>query len=79
MTKKQLNDSKPKRSIFHTNEPRNPMTRVHLLLVFISLMSSMAIAIVLAETRSPDKSCAQKSPQSSRLIDSAFTANLNNR
>lgn len=38
------------KSIFHTSEPRDSKTKVHLILVFLCLVSSLGVAIVFAET-----------------------------
>jgi|GEM_PF-5982117 len=38
------------RSIFHTSEPRNTKTSVHLILVFLCFAASFVAAIVFAET-----------------------------
>jgi hypothetical protein len=50
MIKVAVESYRPQKSIFHTNVPRDPMTSVHLLLVFVCLMSALSIAILFAET-----------------------------
>jgi len=38
------------RSIFHTQEPRDTKTKVHLVLVLLCFATSFVIAIIFAET-----------------------------
>lgn len=42
------------KSIFHTCEPRDTKTKVHLLLIMLCFISSLLVTIVFAETGSVD-------------------------
>jgi hypothetical protein len=46
---KKINLEPEKISIFHTNRPRDPKTRMHLWLIFLSFVSALTIAIIFTE------------------------------
>ena len=48
------------KSIFHTCEPRDTKTKVHLSLIILCFISSLLVAIVFAETGSVDFSLTAK-------------------
>jgi hypothetical protein len=57
------------KSIFHTNEPRDTRTKVHLLLLFSFFICALTIAIVFAEGKISNLPMAAQKPQPNKEQD----------